>query len=243
MLDNVVIENELEVLYAGLDVLDCTDLEELSAYGITTAAEMLNVLIELGNDETEPTKAEEARQVVRDLVKGPHFHGTQVGPPSISIKPEPRPAPAPALTTDTGRRCAEPGCGSPSMPRKGERGPHPKRCEPCTEARERAQRAGHVKPREEYPPCCVEAGNALCAQHEQQRDYNRDFNSLPDDVEVDALDALMGEEMWHLDCRPFKFSSGTGPDEGRTANLRKRHAEELHDEAAEWIAANPNWWL
>lgn len=240
MLDQVVITDETEVLFRGCEALDA-ELEDLQDYGITTAEQMLNLLVDLGNDEDD--QAEEYRQTVRDLVKGARWRGVQVSAPAVAAKPSPQPEPQPAPTTDSGRRCAESGCGEHPLARRGSRGPHPKRCPEHTEARERAQRAGRVvtKPREDYPPCCVEAGNILCPQHEQQREFIRDWDTLPTEAEVDALDGMMGEEMWHVDRLPFKFHSGTGPDEGRTTGLRKQHDPAVLAEARQWISENADW--
>lgn len=240
MLEQVVITNEDQVLAVGCEALDA-EPSELEDYGITTAEEMLDLLVLLGNDEDEPDQASEYRQTVRDLLKGPRWQGVQVGSPAVAVKPSPQPKSHPAPTTDPGR-CIEPGCGELRMTRQGSRGPHPKRCAEHAKARHRGQNAGRIvatKPREEVrPPCCVDAGDILCPQHEQQREYDRYLSGLPTEAEAGYMNEAAGEDAWHLDGLAYGFNGATGPDEGETVRgLRRQRSAE----ATAWLNANADW--
>jgi hypothetical protein len=135
------------------------------------------------------------------------------------------------------RRCAD--CTEPAMTRKGDRGPHPRRCEFHTRARKKAQDAGASKPREPYPACCKEwqedanpGHTGLCPQHEDHRDEIKEQLRRHDisKQEISWLLAQFGAaeegdgedtcqpDGWHVEGQPQPkgFTSGRGPDEGRT---------------------------
>lgn len=156
------------------------------------------------------------------------------------------------------RQCAEPGCTLPPKPRKGQRGPEPKRCEEHTAERARHMADGGSKARRPYPPCCVQwqldddpGHTGKCPQCRGNRDESVE-PAMPVSVrEAEWLGANLGPEGWHIDALgPVKgWRSNRGPDEGRTRPgvhsqdpyARGDDKEFLDDDAARWLAGNDHW--
>jgi hypothetical protein len=98
------------------------------------------------------------------------------------------------------RRCLD--CRESAMARKGQRGPHPKRCEKCTAARKRWLDSGGSKARS-YKPCCVEwqldpdpGHRGLCPQCRSARKESRKPVS---DRETAWLVNALGAGGWHVE--------------------------------------------
>jgi hypothetical protein len=140
------------------------------------------------------------------------------------------------------RRCAD--CTEPAMTRKGQRGPHPKRCQACTSQRKRWLDSGGSKAREPYKPCCLEwraAGNrGLCPQHEDSRDETRRWDEAA--YFARTLTPAKPPGGFHIwEPRPRGFMSARGPWEGRTRPDVASIDPYRVDSGREWLGANKGW--
>lgn len=154
---------------------------------------------------------------------------------------------------DAVRRCAEKGCRSAAMPRKGTRGPEPKRCEEHTKARIRELKSSPLNPRGDYLPCCRDhqdaGGSGKCQQCKDFREEMRDqaTRELNERI-VSGLMAMFDAEIENIGfqivtpAKPKGWNTDRGPFEGRT-RPEVFNADPLRiDHAEAWYSANRRWW-
>ena len=155
-------------------------------------------------------------------------------------------------------QCAEPGCTSPPKPRKGQRGPEPKRCEEHTEARAKHMANGGSKARAQYRPCCVQfqldddpGHRGLCPQCRGNRNEANQPVMPLSAREAEWLASRLGPDGWHVPAPGHikGWNTDKGPDEGRTRPevshpdpyARGDDKEFLDDDAAQWLREHDRW--
>jgi hypothetical protein len=145
------------------------------------------------------------------------------------------------------RRCAEKDCNTPAMPRKGTRGPYPKRCAEHTEARKKQINHHPVKPKEARYECCD--ADHLCPQHKDQRNELREqagkemaresafqiFGMLDAELENAGIQIVIPGE------NPKYWGTHYGPWEGRTSKNTRNPDPKSDSDARAFYKANPGW--
>jgi hypothetical protein len=151
------------------------------------------------------------------------------------------------ITTEAARRCAEKGCRSAALTRRGDRGPRPRRCAEHTESRRRATKHHPVKPKDERYECCDK--RKLCRQHRQQRDEFREQSAK--ELALDSASRIFGLLDAELKAAgiqivipgegPKFWRTHYGPWEGRTSEKIETPDLEHDKDARAFYGANPGW--